>query len=467
MKSIVLILVAIVGSLFCSETQAEQSTAQDVSITTDLLSSNGADFGETVMYGYAEAEVEIVNRSRSEVNVVRVAPRLSADKVIVFEPKRLQSTESLRVKVRIDVGRLVGRIARYFDVYAEGGTEPVGSFAVRGFSDWIISPKSTFADLGNIDLERGVDHGFTIEPRPGLSVKMLDVLEPDPRFDAVISADGQTLRLKSRVDAPLGMFDSYVVVSTNSSLQKKMSVHVRGQIVTRIVPASNPVDFGLLRIGEGGSERRLRLEQIDGKPIEIGAIRSEGAPVTAKLQGCIPVADSCKLLILKVPEQQKTGQIGGVVYLDLPQYKREFPIGFGMVVIGKDTQIRDLAADMKAASAVPAPLSTVLKSAVSATPPPRQMTLPEGKGPLLTWQASNEQSIYGYEVYRGGTDVGPFERVNERMVRRLDDSGEIGSIYRWRDDHAQRGKAYWYYIGVVFTDGRKEKFSSPQKVIAK
>jgi hypothetical protein len=121
------------------------------------------------------------------------------------------------------------------------------------------------------------------------------------------------------------------------------------------------------------------------------------------------------------------------------------------------------------ASAEPPPLD--LKSALqnstqthSATPPADQ----PGHGPLLKWQVSNENNIYGYLVYRGDAENGPFLRVNKEIVHVDAGKGDgITSTYAWRDDSATAGKTYWYYIGMLYRDGTKQQLSGPQAVKAK
>ena len=39
--------------------------------------------------------------------------------------------------------------------------------------------------------------------------------------------------------------------------------------------------------------------------------------------------------------------------------------------------------------------------------------------------------------------------------------------YKWRDNTAEAGQIYWYYIGLLNKDGTKQRLSSIQKVQAK
>jgi hypothetical protein len=119
-------------------------------------------------------------------------------------------------------------------------------------------------------------------------------------------------------------------------------------------------------------------------------------------------------------------------------------------------------------SAEPPPLdlkSALQKSTEVASPPPID---PPGHGPLLKWQVSNENNIYGYLIYRGDAENGPFLRVDKDIVRVDAGKGDgITSTYAWRDNSATAGKTYWYYVGLLNRDGTKQQLSGPQEVKAK
>ena len=451
-------------SVFASQPESIPASEPTSPVATESLVASGTEVGE--VYGFSSVVANVsLSSSNGTLNLSRVVPRFDNDKVVAFTPGKLREGAQASVRISIEVGAASGRFAHYFDVYGEESKVPVGSFAVRGFADWVVDPKSTQIDLGNIDLKRGVDRAFEIVMRPGASLKLTKVISKDPRFDATIGADGISLRLQSREDAPLGVFDTSILVETDHPDQKRVGFVLRGQVLGRIVPDSNPVDFGLLRIGDE-SERLVRITQVDGDPIQIGQLRKDGVAFDAELKDCIPADASCKLLRLHLPPQTNRGQIGGVVFVDLPDYGRELPIRFGVIVIGKETKILDLDEEMKAAAEVQAPVASILQSSVKLPVPPREMPVPAGSGPLLKWQAAHEFGVYGYEIFRATDEKGPFARLNKKIIPVLDESGQIGSNYRWRDTTAIPGAEYWYYIGIVNANGQKRALSTPQRIKA-
>lgn len=431
-----------------------------------IIGVTPTELGEVFSHDVVRTTISIRNSGAKAIEIDRIAPRFANDKVESTSSGRIDGSGSIDATIAVDVAAATGRFAHYFDVYEQGNPVPVGSFALRGFADWLIDPASVLVDFGAVDLERGVERKVDIALRPGIALALKKVLDKDPRFDISIGNNGQSVTLKSRKDAPLGMFDSRTRIKTDSVLQEITDVHVRGQINARIVPDSNPVEFGLIRVGQE-VERKVRLENVDGKPVRLGSMSKEGSPVDIELLDCVPAAPSCKVLRMKLPAPTDRNPVSGVVNIEMLDQGVTFPLRFGAIVIGENTQVRDLDADMRAAAAHEVPISSILKSATTKAPAPIESPVPQGDGPLLKWNAVRENGIYGYEIYRSREANGPFVRVNDSIIRVLDTSGEIGSVYRWRDTTAEAGESYWFYIGIVRNNGEKSTMSEPFHHVAK
>ena len=107
-----------------------------------------------------------------------------------------------------------------------------------------------------------------------------------------------------------------------------------------------------------------------------------------------------------------------------------------------------------------------IKAATSETVAP-QTVAPAGRGPLLKWSVSYEGGVYGYIVYRSDDERGRFIRVNSSIIKAAGSEGSKSVDYQWRDNSAEAGKSYWYYVGLIYSDGHKSKLTDPQKVVAK
>jgi hypothetical protein len=144
------------------------------------------------------------------------------------------------------------------------------------------------------------------------------------------------------------------------------------------------------------------------------------------------------------------------------------------LLIDKDTQIEkldsaDLAKSAKGgAGATSAAASKVdIKNAIKEVVAAAEEADPPGKGPLLKWTVANEELIHGYQIFRGPDEAGPFLLLTKDMLARKSTPTNPNAVYKWRDNSAEAGKTYWYYIGMVYNDGRKQQLTGPQKVVAK
>jgi len=78
---------------------------------------------------------------------------------------------------------------------------------------------------------------------------------------------------------------------------------------------------------------------------------------------------------------------------------------------------------------------------------------------VLSWEARNEDGVYGYLIYRAAAREGPYLRLNEEIVH-VAVAGNAGTHrYTYVDTDVQPGRTYFYYLDIVGVDGRKRRFS--------
>jgi hypothetical protein len=83
-----------------------------------------------------------------------------------------------------------------------------------------------------------------------------------------------------------------------------------------------------------------------------------------------------------------------------------------------------------------------------------------GAGPVhLKWQASNDQKIFGYLIYRAIDRAGPFVRVSKQPVRGTRKTDGTASDYAFTDADVEPGKTYYYYLDSLATNGSQERLS--------
>ena len=76
----------------------------------------------------------------------------------------------------------------------------------------------------------------------------------------------------------------------------------------------------------------------------------------------------------------------------------------------------------------------------------------------IKWSTSSELNNFGFDVWRGDYEEGPFDRINENTIPGASSSDTVNR-YEFIDDTIEKGKAYWYYVESISMSGRREKFT--------
>lgn len=74
------------------------------------------------------------------------------------------------------------------------------------------------------------------------------------------------------------------------------------------------------------------------------------------------------------------------------------------------------------------------------------------------WSTASELDNFGYDVYRGDSEEGPFERLTADPIQGAGTTDEPQQ-YSYRDENIDPCKAYWYYVEAISTSGTREKFT--------
>lgn len=76
----------------------------------------------------------------------------------------------------------------------------------------------------------------------------------------------------------------------------------------------------------------------------------------------------------------------------------------------------------------------------------------------LKWSTASEVDNFGYDIYRGEAEDGPFERITEDPVTGAGTTDEV-SEYRFEDDTIDPYKLYYYYVESISMSGERERFT--------
>lgn len=76
----------------------------------------------------------------------------------------------------------------------------------------------------------------------------------------------------------------------------------------------------------------------------------------------------------------------------------------------------------------------------------------------VRWTTASEQDNFGFDVYRGESEEGPFVKLTGDAILGAGTSDETHH-YEFRDDRIDPCKAYWYYVEDISTGGERSRFT--------
>ena len=426
------------------------------------LSVSDVDVGVVYSHSIIRADVVVRNRSGKHLDIARIVASTALSGTS-GKAMSLNGNDEAIYSLEIDVGRRAGRFSIGYDIYLVGEAAPVSKFVVRGFADWIVDPASMKADIGIVAADKSARLELIPIPRPGASFRLKSVDSSSSVINVEVSSSGKSAIVSTKKSTKWGIFDEIVDIALDSALQPKVSDEINGEVRGQVVSSASIVNFGLVREGQS-AEQTVRLTDETGAVIRLGKISSRGVQISVKDERCIPAEVSCRLLRLS-PLNLKPGTVmRGEIVIQLPEYASELSLVTSGFVIGKDERVDSLNEDAKEKGSVSQPISKLLKSAAAK---PVEMNIPEGDGPLLTWRVTGNNGIFGFEIYRGPSADGPFERATQSFIYPIAVNNDAGAIYRWRDQSVVPGRTYWYYIGLMYNDGRRQALTGAQKISVK
>ncbi len=77
----------------------------------------------------------------------------------------------------------------------------------------------------------------------------------------------------------------------------------------------------------------------------------------------------------------------------------------------------------------------------------------KGDDVLLAWETASELDVIGFNLHRGVSADGQWQKLNPQPIPAVAPGGLVGHAYTWVDTAAPRGRSYYYRLDEVLTDG--------------
>jgi hypothetical protein len=434
------------------------------------LSISNCELGEVYAFNRAQCEFAFTNSGDKPIRVVGVNSAIAGDSVKTL-PLVIAPHSQSYVQVGVDSGNAAGNFHQSFEFRTdeEGHGRSVANaygFAISAIDQ--MKPQIDFgvASLGGAPPEKSIE----LSSQEAAAFKIKEVISKPSYLDVQIGADGHTIVARIKPEIQWGLHSDFIKLAIDTPRQKQVWVEVKADVHGEIVASSNPLNMGLMRFGNH-NEFKVQLTSRSGDKFKVGKMELEGLRAGTLLSPCVPNENGCQLLTLTMLDQQPAGAILGHILIDFPDYHRNMNLAVWGLIVDRDMEIHTLEPDKqignaggadksKAAAAVD--LHKALNDAVKNT---EALSSP-GVGPLLKWTLANGSAVRGFQIFRGDAEGGPFVLLNPTTIRSTAQT-EDPVNYQWRDNGAESGRTYWYYIGIVYNDGHKQQLTGPQKVIAK
>lgn len=440
--------------------------------TSSNLVIESCDFGEVYAFARASCDISVSNSGAKTIRIT-AAEEVKPGDTIAPHTLDIAPHATAYLHAEINTGNAISTSHHDFTLVTDERDNEKRYTNAHGFVMNVLDQNRPTIDFGIVEAHAAAEtKKLVLESQDTPDLRATKVLEKPPYVDVDILPDGHTVAVKLSKNANWGIYADYVKLAIDSPRQSQAWFAVKAEIRGDVVPASNPFDLGLMRVGNS-NRFTLALSSPSGKDFKVGDIKLEGIQGEAKVLPCTPQAAGCRNVSFIVPEKQLPGAMQGAISLELPEYSKRLRVAVWGLLLAKETKVHSMDEVMKereksmdgtqATSAQPSngDLGKALQNAVQKD----DEMPPAGKGPLLKWSVANELAIHGYQIFRAPNGEGPFELLNRPTIGSKNSDG--GSNYQYRDNTAESGKTYWYYIGIVYNDGHKQQLTGPQKVVAK
>lgn len=83
---------------------------------------------------------------------------------------------------------------------------------------------------------------------------------------------------------------------------------------------------------------------------------------------------------------------------------------------------------------------------------------PAGLSNKIRWATASEVENFGYDVYRGLAEEGPFDKITAEPIPGAGTT-DTPSRYEYVDDTIEPGIGYFYYVESISMSGQRERFT--------
>lgn len=427
------------------------------------------DLGEAYAFSKLDCQIGLANRGATTIHVINASPVTPRDAI---EPRNIEIRpySTTYVHAVVNVGSSLGRTRHRYDITTDEIGHEKRTASARVFALNAFDQVAPIIDFGVVTYKKKpAAHTVTLVTHEVAQFKITGILSKPDWCDVEIENDKNTVSVSLKANAPWGLHQEHLKVSIDLPQQKEQWIDVKVDMHGEVIPSINPVDMGMMRFGSNNSQL-VRLTSVSGEAFEVGDIQLDGLSGEAKIEKCETSTKGCALINLRILDSQPAGAIRGKMFVTFPKFEQKLAMDVQGIILARDAVVDTIdpnrSADHSESTAATnirggTDIAKALTKAVDKDTAP-----PPGTGPLLRWSIANSKLVYGFQVFRSEAESDHFVLLNSNILKSIAEDEESES-YTYRDATAVAGKTYWYYIGLVYSDGHKQQLSGPQKVVAR
>lgn len=433
------------------------------------------DFGEQYQFQIATCRFELRNEGPRPLRISKVRST-SADDTVSQSDFVIEGNSVEAINFSMPTLDRLGQLVRFvtFDVEGESRKLIASGFVLSDLDD-----AAQRLDFGAVNaLEGSRYESVSLSSHAVADLRIDKIVDKPAWVDADVQPDHRSVRVRVKKDAPWIPSEGKIKLRVNTPNQSEAWITVGAVLQGEVIPSINPYEIGPVHQG-GTIEFAVNLAARRSGELKLGKIAVQGPQATIERRECIPAAAECVQLRATLPKDMPLGLFRGSLVVELPDYERSLPIGFGGLIVAKTSEIRkgpppgqaggaeggDANSGSASVAAPQVDVSGALRSSILQARFQAATPVPAGKGPLLRWQVANEAQVYGYLIQRSDRETGPWVRVNKEVIRAKSEGS--GWTYQWRDVTAALGNTYWYQVSLIDKNGKVKSLSGPRKIVAK
>jgi hypothetical protein len=253
------------------------------------------------------------------------------------------------LNVRQPLGDRLGRTSFRYALVTDDPCVERYRFSLSGFVQSAYEPEKGALDLGWVDRAGGAEAALELFSREIDRLEVMTIEEApaglaiDVAGRAGVAGEGVRISATLAPGAPMGRFSGRVRLRTNVPHQPLYELTVTGNVFEDLVPAANPVDLGLVRVGEELAGEVV-LRSRSGAPAALAEVASDRDSVAATVMPCAPAAADCVRLRL-AHQATEEGVVEGTVRVVPAGGGAALPIAYRGWVVAAGTEIRRLVLD--------------------------------------------------------------------------------------------------------------------------